>query len=166
MNPRRQHTGERHPDGECGFTMVELMIVVGVVGILLGIMIPTLLQARRPVQDRQAQNLLRNSLTAAKALETSDGASATRALLADEEPAVKFVDGATTAPAGQRSVSVATTTVAGIDYVILTSFATSGRCFAILEQANAAPRFQRLDGVPTCRADQFDTTTGWTTSWP
>jgi type IV pilus assembly protein PilA len=149
-----------------GFTMVELMIVIGIVGILIGIMIPTLLQARLPAQDRQAQNLLRNSLTAAKALETSDGASATRASLASEEPAVNFVDAGTSAPAGQRSVSVATTTIAGVDYVILTSYASSGRCFAILEQAQAAPRFQRVDGASTCRADQFDTTTGWTTSWP
>ena len=56
--------------------MVELMVVIGIIGILIAIMIPTLLQARRPAQDRQAQNLLRNSLTAAKAIETSEGAVA------------------------------------------------------------------------------------------
>ena len=50
------------------------MVVIGIIGILIAIMIPTLPQARRPAQDRQAQNLLRNSLTAAKAIETSDGA--------------------------------------------------------------------------------------------
>jgi prepilin-type N-terminal cleavage/methylation domain-containing protein len=151
---------------EAGFTMVELLVVIGIVGVLIGIMVPTLLQARRPAQDRQAQSLLRNSLTAAKAVETSDGATATLANLASEEPAVRFVDSTTSAPAGQRSVSVANTNVGGVDYVILTSFASSGRCFAILENAGAAPRFQRVDSAATCRADQFDTTTGWTTSWP
>ena len=146
--------------------MVELMVVIGIVGILIGIMIPTLLQARRPAQDRQAQNLLRNSLTAAKAIETSEGAVPTATALGNEESAVTYVGATTTAPAGQRQVSVDTTTVAGVDFVIMASFASSGRCFAILEQAERAPQFQRIDGAATCRADQFDTTTGWSSSWP
>jgi len=156
----------RSTNDEAGFTLVELMIVLGIIGILIGIMIPTLLQARRPAQDRQAQNLLRNSLTAAKAVETSDGASVTRTSLAAMETAVTYVDSATMAPAGQGRVSVATTTVGGVDYVILASYASSGRCFAILEQANRAPQFQRVDGAGACQADQFDTSTGWTASWP
>ena len=155
----------RHDD-EAGFTLIELMVVIGIVGILIGIMIPTLLQARRPAQDRQAQNLLRSSLTAAKAIETSDGAVATVASLATEEIAVTYVGSATNAPAGQRRVSVNTTTVGGLDFVILASFASSGRCFAILEQAERAPQFQRIDGATTCTASQFDTTTGWTSAWP
>ncbi len=156
----------REPRAEAGFTMVELMIVIGIVGVLIGIMIPTLLQARVPAQDRQAQNLLRNSLTAAKSLETSDGTTATLALLTTEEPAVKFVDAATSAPAGQRSVSVSNSSVGGVAFVVFASFASSDRCFAILENPGAAPRFQRIDGAATCRADQFDTTTGWSASWP
>src|SRR6187200_2747553 len=77
---------------ERGFTMVELMVVIGIVGVLIAVMIPTLLQARRPAQDRQAQNLLRNSLTAAKAIETSEGAVPTAAALGAEESAVVYVD--------------------------------------------------------------------------
>lgn len=155
----------RH-DNEAGFTLVELMVVIGIVGILIAVMIPTLLTARRPAQDRQAQNLLRNSLTAAKAIETSDGAVATAATLTTEESAVTYVGSATNAPAGQRLVSVATTNVGGLDYLILASFASSGRCFAILEQADHAPQFQRVDSAATCRASQFDTTTGWGSAWP
>jgi prepilin-type N-terminal cleavage/methylation domain-containing protein len=156
-----------HPDErEQGFTMVELMVVIGIIGVLIAVMIPTLLQARRPAQDRQAQNLLRNSLTAARAVETSEGAVPTAAALADEESAVVFVGASTDAPAGQRSVSVDTPSVGGVDFVILASFASSGRCFAILEQAQRAPQFRRIDSAATCRADQFDTTTGWSSNWP
>ena len=85
-----------------GFTMIELMVVIGIVGVLIAIMIPTLLQARRPAQDRQAQNLLRNSLTAAKTIETSEGATVDSAALAQAESAVDYVGSTTTAPANHR----------------------------------------------------------------
>jgi type IV pilus assembly protein PilA len=157
---------DTHAHDDDGFTLIELMVVIGIVGVLIAIMIPTLLQARRPAQDRQAQNLLRNSLTAAKAIETSEGAIATATALGTEESAVSYVGGTTNAPANRRLVSVANPTVGGVDFLILASFASSGRCFAILEQAQHSPQFQRVDSAATCQASQFDTTTGWSSAWP
>ncbi|MEP6625792.1 MAG: prepilin-type N-terminal cleavage/methylation domain-containing protein, partial [Acidimicrobiia bacterium] len=144
------HAHTRDADG---FTVIELLIVIGIIGILIGIMIPTLLSARTPAQDRQAQNLLRNSLSAAKAVETSDGVSPTQTSLGGEEPAVTFLASSSTAPANQRSVSVANGLSGSAWYLILASHSTSGRCFALLEQPGNAPQFQRIDNAATCQAD-------------
>lgn len=143
--------------GDAGFTLIEVMVVVLVIGILLAIGIPTYLGARERAQDQAARSTLRTAQTTAAIVYVDNGTyrDANTGNLAIAEPGYTW-RGANSASRDQDEVSVSATRD-GSEWGAAT-LSDSGECFYIRLRSNGSTLYGGSDSAPCTGAQALTVT--------
>ena len=141
-------------NAEEGFSLTELMVVVLIIGILVGVGLPTYLGMRRRAQEVAAKDSVTLALKVAKSFAVDDEetfADVTSASLTASEPSMRFVDGDQPSTGPMTVSQLVPDAGSGGEIFVATAQSQSGTCFFVRGFAHGGADFGRVDGVD-CRA--------------
>ena len=123
----------QRPEGQEGFSLIELMVVVLIIGALIVIAVPVFMGARQRAADRAVQTNLRTAIAAALTewSETGSYTSFTLAVAESIEPALHWKDSG-----GPGTGQVLIRVASGPDLLLVTK-SSSGTYFCLRQRVDS-----------------------------